>query len=76
MAASMPAAIVWNASLPEQSVWTGTLASCRSRRRRAAEAPGTIVIGEVVALRDCLTTHDDQWLAVAEEAVCHGLIAR
>ena len=56
---SMPAAIVWNASLPEQTVWTGTLAQLhRSERAPVAmrDAPGTIVVGEVVALRESLTT--------------------
>jgi uroporphyrin-III C-methyltransferase/precorrin-2 dehydrogenase/sirohydrochlorin ferrochelatase len=69
---SMPAAVVWNASLPEQSVWTGTLAQLAGRDVAAGsgQAPGTIVVGEVVALREWLETSAG-WQA-PQEAVCHG----
>ncbi|MGH9173791.1 MAG: uroporphyrinogen-III C-methyltransferase [Vicinamibacterales bacterium] len=63
---STPAAIVRDASLPEQTVWTGSLAALASAPD--AESPGTIVIGEVVALRDGLTRH--AWPVGGE--VCHG----
>jgi uroporphyrin-III C-methyltransferase/precorrin-2 dehydrogenase/sirohydrochlorin ferrochelatase len=70
---SMPAAIVWNASLPEQRVWTGTLAQLGDASVAATgarHAPGTIVIGDVVGLREWLTT-TASWHEL-EEAVCHG----
>ena len=49
---SMPAAIIRDATLPEQTVWTGTL----DRLALAPDetAPGTIVVGEVVRLRERL----------------------
>jgi uroporphyrin-III C-methyltransferase len=44
-----PAAIVVNASRPDQRVWMGTLATLgRATVRRSREEPGVIVIGEVV----------------------------
>ena len=69
---STPAAVVWDASLPTQSVWTGTLTELALSGADSgghADAPGTIVVGDVVALRESLTTtgwRQDQ------EAVCHG----
>ena len=49
---STPAAIVRDASLPEQTVWAGSLETLGSAPD--ANSPGTIVIGSVVALRDGL----------------------
>ncbi len=63
---STPVAIVRDASLPEQTVWTGSLGSLPAAPD--AESPGTIVIGNVVALRDGLTRQ--AWPAGQE--VCHG----
>jgi uroporphyrin-III C-methyltransferase/precorrin-2 dehydrogenase/sirohydrochlorin ferrochelatase len=63
---STPVAIVRDASLPEQTVWTGSLSSLPAAPD--AESPGTIVIGNVVALRDGLTRQ--AWPAGQE--VCHG----
>ncbi len=51
---STPAAIVWNATMPDQSVWTGTLSALSEPV--PTDAPGTIVIGNVVAVRDALMT--------------------
>ncbi len=62
---STPAAIVREASLPEQTVWTGSLGALGSVPD--AGSPGTIVIGEVVALRDGLM----RGVPAAQE-VCHG----
>jgi uroporphyrin-III C-methyltransferase/precorrin-2 dehydrogenase/sirohydrochlorin ferrochelatase len=46
--ADLPAAIVTNASAPDQQVWRGTLAElCESV---PADGPATIIVGEVVAL--------------------------
>jgi len=50
---STPAAIVRHASLPEQTVWTGPLDDLAAAPDD--DAPGTIVIGKVVALRAALT---------------------
>jgi uroporphyrin-III C-methyltransferase/precorrin-2 dehydrogenase/sirohydrochlorin ferrochelatase len=49
---STPAAIVRDATLPDQTVWTGRLADLPLAPPSAA--PGTIVIGRVVALRDAM----------------------
>jgi uroporphyrin-III C-methyltransferase/precorrin-2 dehydrogenase/sirohydrochlorin ferrochelatase len=50
---STPAAIIWNASHRDSSVWTGPL-DALTRAVAPPDAPGTIVIGDVVALRDAL----------------------
>lgn len=63
---STPAAIVRDASLPEQTVWTGSLGSLAAAPD--SSSPGTIVIGDVVALRDGLTRQ--AWPTGGE--VCHG----
>jgi uroporphyrin-III C-methyltransferase/precorrin-2 dehydrogenase/sirohydrochlorin ferrochelatase len=55
---SMPVAIVRDATLPQQSVWTGTLDALA--RAPEDEATGTIVIGEVVALREVLNAGDER----------------
>jgi siroheme synthase len=49
---SLPAAIIRDATLPEQTVWTGTLD--RLAAAPDAAAPGTIVVGEVVRIRERL----------------------
>jgi uroporphyrin-III C-methyltransferase / precorrin-2 dehydrogenase / sirohydrochlorin ferrochelatase len=51
--ASTPAAIVWNASQPDASVWSGPLSALASAVP-PGDAPGTIVVGDVVALRTAL----------------------
>jgi uroporphyrin-III C-methyltransferase / precorrin-2 dehydrogenase / sirohydrochlorin ferrochelatase len=51
--ASTPAAIVWNASLRDQAVWTGSLDTL-SHPAAPGDAPGTIIVGDVVAVRDTL----------------------
>ena len=51
--ASTPAAILWNASQPDASVWTGPLEALASARP-PGDVPGTIVIGNVVGLREVL----------------------
>jgi len=51
--ASTPAAIVWNASMPDETVWTGTLGTM-ALSPETEVGPGTIVIGNVVSLRDHL----------------------
>ena len=63
---SMPAAVVWSASLPEQTVWTGTIAQLGDpdvASRADPHAPGTIVVGDVVGLREWLTTAASWWSA-------------
>ncbi len=52
--ASTPSAIIWNASQPGASVWSGPLSALASAMP-PGDAPGTIVVGEVVALRTALT---------------------
>jgi uroporphyrin-III C-methyltransferase/precorrin-2 dehydrogenase/sirohydrochlorin ferrochelatase len=64
---STPAAIVRDASLPGQTVWKGSLSSLASAP--ASRSPGTIVIGNVVALSKRLTA---QAQPLAEEACHHG----
>jgi len=61
---SMPAAIVWDASLPEQTVWTGPLSALPSAP--ASDGAGTIVIGQVVDLRRALATEIQQPAEAAE----------
>ena len=63
---STPAAIVRDASLPEQTVWAGALDALATAP--AADSPGTIVIGPVVALRDGLT----RVASPAVKEVCRG----
>ncbi len=49
--ASTPVAVIFAASTSSSTTWTGTLATIASCRDEApADAPGTIVIGEVVSL--------------------------
>jgi uroporphyrin-III C-methyltransferase/precorrin-2 dehydrogenase/sirohydrochlorin ferrochelatase len=64
--ASTPAAIVWSASLPEQAVWTGTVGTLASAPDR--DEAGTIVIGEVVALRERLAAEAEP----VRQEVRHG----
>jgi uroporphyrin-III C-methyltransferase/precorrin-2 dehydrogenase/sirohydrochlorin ferrochelatase len=64
---STPAAIVWNASLPDQSTWSGTLGELPLADAMGS-SPGTIIIGKVVALGQLLTTQ----APVARQEVCHG----
>jgi uroporphyrin-III C-methyltransferase / precorrin-2 dehydrogenase / sirohydrochlorin ferrochelatase len=52
--ATTPAAIIWNASQPGASVWGGPLSALASAVA-PDDAPGTIVVGDVVALRAALT---------------------
>ena len=51
--ASTPAAIVWNASFRDQAVWTGSLDTL-SQPVAPGDVPGTIIVGDVVALGDTL----------------------
>jgi uroporphyrin-III C-methyltransferase/precorrin-2 dehydrogenase/sirohydrochlorin ferrochelatase len=64
---STPAAIVWNASLPDQSVWSGTLADLGAAPDDGS-GPGTIVVGNVVALGQALSPR----VAALAQEVCHG----
>jgi uroporphyrin-III C-methyltransferase/precorrin-2 dehydrogenase/sirohydrochlorin ferrochelatase len=64
---STPAAIVSNATLPDERVWSGTLAALAGAD--AGPAPGTIVIGEVVALAAATAAEGP---ATASEGLCHG----
>jgi uroporphyrin-III C-methyltransferase/precorrin-2 dehydrogenase/sirohydrochlorin ferrochelatase len=54
--ASTPAAVVRDATLPQQTVWSGTIGNLASAPH--GEAPGTIVIGQVVAIGDRLRLKD------------------
>ncbi len=62
---STPAAIVRDAWLPGQTVWTGSLSGLASAP--SSKSPGTIVIGNVVALSTSLGGS----MPLAQEA-CHG----
>lgn len=50
---STPAAIIWNASQPATSIWVDRLDRLGAVRP-GGDGPGTIVIGNVVALREAL----------------------
>jgi uroporphyrin-III C-methyltransferase len=65
---STPAAVVLNGTRPDSVVWTGTLDDVGAFDVRAldAEAPGILVFGEVVRLREALS-------AVPAPAVALGL---
>jgi uroporphyrin-III C-methyltransferase / precorrin-2 dehydrogenase / sirohydrochlorin ferrochelatase len=54
--AATPAAIVWGASRAEGTAWRGTLADLGAAAAppEAEDAPGTIVVGEVVSLAEAL----------------------
>jgi uroporphyrin-III C-methyltransferase/precorrin-2 dehydrogenase/sirohydrochlorin ferrochelatase len=51
-AGDTPAAVLWAASTPEAAIWTGTLSGLGAAvvPETAADAPGTVVVGKVVAL--------------------------
>jgi uroporphyrin-III C-methyltransferase / precorrin-2 dehydrogenase / sirohydrochlorin ferrochelatase len=51
---ALPAAIVLAAGTPAQSTWIGTLAELGDAELADAEAPGILVIGEVVSLASSL----------------------
>ena len=52
MAADTPAALVENATLPNQRVITGTIGDLPMRAREAqVEGPSTVIVGEVVGVR-------------------------
>jgi len=70
---STATAVVWNASLPDQRVWTGTLAQLADSTVLSGvdgQAPGTIIVGDVVGVRERLETRAS-WQELGE-AVCHG----
>jgi uroporphyrin-III C-methyltransferase / precorrin-2 dehydrogenase / sirohydrochlorin ferrochelatase len=51
--ASTPAAVIWNASHRDTDVWAGPL-DALADARAPGDAPGTIVVGGVVAIRESL----------------------
>lgn len=57
------AALVFDSSTPHEAVWTGTLAELAGVEIDRIGATGTIVIGEVVTLRDALSAGrtSQQW---------------
>ena len=60
MAATTPIALIEKGTLPDQRVFTGTLADLPERVRAAgAEAPTLIIVGEVVRLHDVLGKTSD-----------------
>jgi siroheme synthase len=55
-AQSTPAAVLFGASTPESEVWTYTLGElARGLDPLEQDAPGTVVIGDVVKVRQALT---------------------
>jgi uroporphyrin-III C-methyltransferase / precorrin-2 dehydrogenase / sirohydrochlorin ferrochelatase len=75
--ASTPVAVVFGASTSTSTTWTGTLATIAACRDGAsADAPGTIVIGEVVSLAAALgqqpNTAADPAAGRQESHVSHG----
>jgi uroporphyrin-III C-methyltransferase/precorrin-2 dehydrogenase/sirohydrochlorin ferrochelatase len=67
--ARTPCAIVLAASAPDAHVWTGPLAELgRAPLDGPAEAPGTLVIGEVVAIRAALARAADAEAGAAQAA--------
>jgi uroporphyrin-III C-methyltransferase/precorrin-2 dehydrogenase/sirohydrochlorin ferrochelatase len=63
---STPAAIVHGAWLPDQTVWSGSLSGLATAPD--TDSPGTIVIGDVVALRNSLVPAESPGV----EEVCSG----
>jgi uroporphyrin-III C-methyltransferase/precorrin-2 dehydrogenase/sirohydrochlorin ferrochelatase len=64
-----PAAVVWAASRAESAAWRGTLSTLADphlfTEAAPADAPGTLVIGDVVSLAEALAPAADQpWTAV------------
>ena len=58
---STPAAVIWNATLPDQVVWSGTLDGLPAADAGAGcDAAGTIVIGDVVHVRDAILRQSAQ----------------
>lgn len=50
---NLPAAVIYNGSLPEQKILSGNIATIAGLHQQAGiEGPGVIVIGEVVSLSD------------------------
>jgi len=68
-AAHTPAAIVWSASRADSATWRGPLAALSSAAVEDAvpDAPGTIVIGEVVSLADVLAPAADGLVSPADQ---------
>jgi uroporphyrin-III C-methyltransferase/precorrin-2 dehydrogenase/sirohydrochlorin ferrochelatase len=61
-----PAALLLGASTPDSAVWTGTLESLRSAALETrGDAPGTLVIGDVVTVAAELALHDSPAAAAA-----------
>jgi len=65
--ASTPAAVISRGTTPAQQVVTGTLADIAERARHLSP-PATIVIGDVVRLRECLGGHVADLARVPMEA--------
>jgi siroheme synthase len=62
--AHTPAAIVVNASAPDQRVWRGTLETLgEGADMIEASAPGTIVVGDVVNLADSGVRQDRAYVS-------------
>jgi len=67
---STPAAIIWNASHRDADVWAGPLDALADEPAHP-EAPGTIVVGDVVALREPLTVqHRPRHLEIPDAVIC------
>ncbi len=77
-----PAAVIQQAYWPGEEVVTGSLADLpRLAREANIKPPSTIVVGEVVALRERLSTHQRDLRRGAEETAgfgmsAHALLAR
>jgi uroporphyrin-III C-methyltransferase len=66
--ARTPAAVLWAASRPESATWRGTLTELSAATPETAsstQAPGTIVIGEVVSLAEALAPAAEHPLTAA-----------
>jgi uroporphyrin-III C-methyltransferase/precorrin-2 dehydrogenase/sirohydrochlorin ferrochelatase len=76
-AQSTPCAIVLAASAPDAHVWTGRLEELgQAPLDGPAEAPGTLVIGDVVAIRAALAEAADAPDGAAEPAAANGTARR
>ena len=70
---STPAAVLYGAGTPGFDAWTGTLADLpRGAEDRASDAPGTIVIGEVVKVGALLAAEMSRF---SEEAAVDARVA-
>jgi siroheme synthase len=59
-----PAAVIFNGTLPEEEIITGTLQSIAGRiRKHPTDAPGLVIVGDAVKT---LESRSDSWMSTTE----------